>query len=500
MLVIAAYDMRPPRRLADQTGMAVVVALLVLALLSLLGITLMGLSVTESQIGSNESDLKKALFAAEAGIQEAMYRMRLDSGTSTDEGDTACSTAADPVVIGKQGTPTVAWANPTDPAFWRYNPPTCAWTYSGSSATGWGNYFGGTAGNLDSAGRTFTFNPNSLTAAHADLLLLGKANLTNGGSYTTTVAPVVGYVGNPTPCWQYVDQFGIALVDPPSCAIVATNPIFKVTSTGAARDGRKVLSTMIRRFNVNPKPDAPLMANSDVKVTSASAVVDGRNYLCNGTDLAGDQNKRAVAAPPKPGTDPPVADIVVNNDGNLVCEVNGAPASGVGACGTIRTPFPSTIGELLLGRPYKNDTSPPPTQARLAEIDAFNAYLESIKVSTGPPENGPPFLHGIVYVNGNYTQPPDGSSGILIVHNATNTAKLGNWNGGTFTGVVIADSINKINGNVTIIGSIFGWGSSSTVEVDITAGTPQIKYSKCVLDGLSQYFPFEIVKGTWHEQ
>jgi hypothetical protein len=102
-------------------------------------------------------------------------------------------------------------------------------------------------------------------------------------------------------------------------------------------------------------------------------------------------------------------------------------------------------------------------------------------------------------VNGNYTQPPDGSTGILIVHNSTNTANLGNWNGGTFKGVVIADAINKINGNVTIIGAIYGWGSSSTVEVDITAGTPQIKYSKCVLDGLSQNFPFQIVKGTWHE-
>src|SRR3990172_7221595 len=101
MLVIAAYERRPPRRRADQGGMAVAIALLILALLSLLGITLMGLSLTESQIGSNESDLKKALFAAEAGIQEAMYRMRLDPATSPDEGDTVCSTTADPVVIGK---------------------------------------------------------------------------------------------------------------------------------------------------------------------------------------------------------------------------------------------------------------------------------------------------------------------------------------------------------------------------------------------------------------
>src|SRR3990172_12110845 len=99
MLVIVAYDMRPPRRMVDQKGMAVAIALLILALLSLLGITLMGLSLTESQIGSNEADLKKAFFAAEGGIQEAMYRMRLPI-TLTNE-STACSGTADPVVIGK---------------------------------------------------------------------------------------------------------------------------------------------------------------------------------------------------------------------------------------------------------------------------------------------------------------------------------------------------------------------------------------------------------------
>src|SRR5574341_41857 len=418
MLVTAAYDKRPPRRMADQRGMAVAIALLILALMSLLGITLMGLAVTESQIGSNESDLKKALFAAEAGIQEAMYRMRLDPAVLSDQDDTACSTAADPVVVASTGfiQPNQTTIPDPPPAVWKYNPPTCAWAYSGTNATGWGNYFGGNAANLDSAGRTFTFNPNSLTAAHAVVGgPLANANLTNGGSYTVTVAPVVGYVGNPTPCWQYVDQFGTPLK---LCATVATNPIFKVTSIGTARDGRKVLSTMIRRFNVNPNPDAPLTANSDVDVTSASAVVDGRNYLCNGPDLAGDENKPAVAAPPNPPPNETHPDIDVNNTGNLVCE----GGTGVEACGTIRTPFPSTIGALLLG----------PT-ATTTEIEAFNAYLESIKVATGPPENGPPF-HGIVYVNGNYTQPPDGSSGILIVHNATNTANLGNWNGGTFTG------------------------------------------------------------------
>jgi Tfp pilus assembly protein PilX len=468
--------------------MAVVIALLVLTVLSLWGITLMGVSLTESQIGSNESDLKRALFAAETGIQEAMYRMRLDPATSTDEADTACSAAADPLVIGKQGTPATTWADPNSASFWYYNPPTCAaWDYSydGTPVTGDGNYFGGTnKANLDTAGRTFT----SSGAAHATGAPLANANLTNGASYTATVAPVVGYVGG---CWQYVDQFGTALPNS-SCATVPPNPIFKVTSTGIARDAKKVLSTMIRRFNIDPKPDATLTANSDVDVTSASAVIDGRNYDCDGTSLAGTGNKEAAAAPPKPPPNETQPDITTNNPDNLVCQ----EGTGVANCGTIRTTFPSTIGALLLGYGYGGATVTPEQQA---QIDALNAYLESIKTATGPPENGPAF-HGIVYVNGNYTQPPDNSTGILIVHNASNTANLGNWNGGTFKGLVIADQINKINGNVTIIGGIFAWGSAGTVEVDITAGTPSVRYSKCILDGLSQNLPFRVVAGTWHEQ
>jgi hypothetical protein len=171
-----------------------------------------------------------------------------------------------------------------------------------------------------------------------------------------------------------------------------------------------------------------------------------------------------------------------------VCE----DGKGVAKCGAIlQSPFPSTIGALLLG-----------PGATTAEISALDAYLESKKVApaSAPGEHDPPFINEIVYVNGDYTQPPSGSTGILIVHNATSTANLGNWNGGTFKGLVIADGINKIAGNVTIIGGVFALGSSAAVEVNITAGTPEILYSKCIVDGLSKNFPFQIVKGTWHEQ
>ena len=489
---MARHCLNVRRSVDDQKGMAVVVALLILVMLSLLGITLMSLSMTESQIGANESDLKKAFFAAEAGIQEALYRMRLDPASLTDEGDTVCSVTSDPVVVGQQGTPDTSWPNPTSGNFWQYNPfttPTaCSWTYSGSSAAGYGNYLGGIAANLDSAGRTFKVCAagdtsaycTSSTYAHKSGNPLANANLTNSSSdprsYTVTVAPVVGFVGG---CWQYVDQFGAAIG---SCASVATNPIFKVTSVGTAKSSQKVLSTMIRRFNINPKLDGTVTANTNINVQSAAAVIDGHNFDCNGNNPSDTNSIKAATSPTG------ASGISVNKPQNLQCTAG----TGVANCGGTSSAFPDTIGALLLG--------PSTTQS---QIDSLNIYLESVKI---PPAQAPgSAFHGILYVDGDYTQPPDGSTGILIVHHRDGSnhdvAKLGNFNGGTFKGLIVADKINKINGNAQIIGGIFGFGNAADgVALDDVTGTPNIKYSKCVIDGLPQNFPFQFVPGTWHEQ
>ena len=119
-------------------------------------------------------------------------------------------------------------------------------------------------------------------------------------------------------------------------------------------------------------------------------------------------------------------------------------------------------------------------------------YLESIKIA---PVNAPTSaFHGVVYVDGNYAQPPDGSTGVLIVHNAASNATLGNYNGGTFKGLIIADAMD-INGTANIIGAVVTFAAVSAGE-----GNPSIKYSKCIMEGLAQNFMLHAVKGTWHEQ
>lgn len=123
-------------------------------------------------------------------------------------------------------------------------------------------------------------------------------------------------------------------------------------------------------------------------------------------------------------------------------------------------------------------------------------------------DNQPDTLSGIIYVTDDFGSTGYGSgniqgTGILIVHNPNydprdwdpsdpqyNTsaaqahrsdpstygpANIGNINGGTFKGIIIADKINKINGNLKIYGSVM---SMTEIDVNIVgAGTAVIKYS-----------------------
>jgi hypothetical protein len=156
--------------------------------------------------------------------------------------------------------------------------------------------------------------------------------------------------------------------------------------------------------------------------------------------------------------------------------------TGVANCAGTSTPFPSTIGAFLLG----SDPLPAPE-----EVNAFNDYLESIKIAPPGPTSA---FHGVVYVDGDYAALPDGSTGVLIVHNATSTAKLGPYNGGTFKGLIIADELD-IEGNADVIGAVVTFASVTAGQ-----GNPSIRYSKCIMEGLAQNFMLHAVKGTWHEQ
>ena len=116
----------------------------------------------------------------------------------------------------------------------------------------------------------------------------------------------------------------------------------------------------------------------------------------------------------------------------------------------------------------------------------------------------PDSIVGLVYVDGDYgSKAIDGTNlvngtGMLVVHNplydprehdpdhpmynpsrvsdpAYAPANLGNINGGTFHGIIIADKIDKIDGNVTVLGAIIALSNVDATKVG--AGTANILYS-----------------------
>ena len=135
----------------------------------------------------------------------------------------------------------------------------------------------------------------------------------------------------------------------------------------------------------------------------------------------------------------------------------------------------------------------------------------------------PDTLSGLVYVNGDYGAGEAGGNvvngtGILIVHNPLYNprehdpadplydaakvsdpryapANLGNINGGTFHGLIIADKIDKINGTIDVIGSVV-----SLSEIDVTivgAGTARVLYSCSALTQAANSSPLPPARLAW---
>ena len=70
------------------------------------------------------------------------------------------------------------------------------------------------------------------------------------------------------------------------------------------------------------------------------------------------------------------------------------------------------------------------------------------------------------------------STGVLVVHNSSVNAKIKNLNSGTFTGLIIADDIEKIH--TTVIGAVVSLTASPTGNC-VGNGNGEILYSSAVL-------------------
>ena len=74
-------------KLSDQKGVIIIIASLTLGILLLLGIYFLSFTITESKISESQKVATKTYYLAEAGINEAIWK--LDNDTITTDGDDA---------------------------------------------------------------------------------------------------------------------------------------------------------------------------------------------------------------------------------------------------------------------------------------------------------------------------------------------------------------------------------------------------------------------------
>lgn len=127
--------------------------------------------------------------------------------------------------------------------------------------------------------------------------------------------------------------------------------------------------------------------------------------------------------------------------------------------------------------------------------DALDEYkFSSTKIDSN--------FRGVRYDTADFVGPVDlgtMSSGILIVHNGSTTAKL-HINNGNFKGLIICDDIEKFNGEVQIRGAVVVLKNSSVIFDGL--GNSSVCYSSEILANLTDYcdnIKTEIHELSWRE-
>jgi len=107
-------------------------------------------------------------------------------------------------------------------------------------------------------------------------------------------------------------------------------------------------------------------------------------------------------------------------------------------------------------------------------------YLDSYKTGTCPAA-----FSGITYIESDCSNYE--GSGILICHNSTGTASLGNFHG-NFKGLIIADEDKHFNGEDTIVGAVIMLGKDVGGNV-FGNGETHIRYSSEMLERVATLIP-----------
>lgn len=277
-------------------------------------------------------------------------------------------------------------------------------------------------------------------------------------------------------------------------------PVWLLTST-ATRDPY----VAVQRLRVGSETfddvgaDAPFQANSSVTLRG-TIKIDGRNRNIDGS----------LVAPPNNGTvgacDESKAAIKLSDDDDEVDKQGSGTLLGNPVFLPSSPPFIEWDDDEVFYTPEEALGLPPGTLDRYAQT-ASQFY-----------SNRPDTLSGVTYLVDGFGSKAavdaDGNAqgtGIVIVHNPLydprdwdpdhpqystpeaaakradpgtyGPAELGNINGGTFKGVIVADKVNKIDGDITIYGSVMSL--SGVDENTVGAGTATLYYSCQAIEALA---------------
>jgi Tfp pilus assembly protein PilX len=456
----------------DERGAALIIAIIVLGSLSLMALAALLSSGTEMKIARNQRLHARAFWAAEAGIQWAITQINQHPDRTDPDYMGAPQTA------GGLYDLTVPDAGP-----WADALPDGS---SYSVTVGWK--------------RDLKDQDHAKDAA--DALGNPQANPSTAGSGAGEIVyynPWYGYADSPATATQQNVGY----------------PIQVITSVG--RSGTSMVEVRLEigkaPFDVHVK--GALSANSNVE-TTGNIEIDGRDHDINGnntnTGCGSGANLPAVSTTEDYSVDKQgSSDLQSDNPDKWTNDDTAAtyPSNPEEALGLVFDARTKIAEADALGL----------TPAQAAAHVIGDSPLKDYAVSTA---SAPDTINGIVWVTGDYARPGGSpNQGILIVHNplfdprawdasvfnpaapthyqtgssyyqpkldptnpaydlayvsAHAPANLGNWNANNvFKGVIIADKIDKINGNVEIIGAVI---SLSTIDVDkIGNGSAIISYS-----------------------
>ena len=347
---------------------------------------------------------------------------------------------------------------------------------------------------------------NQADAAAAAGLEHGISVFQNNGAFPFT-ATINGYSYTVTQAVDLFDYNSDSVADTVFLASDGTyneagdgHIVYVLESTATKGSFKAVQRIRVAKRTLTVQAPAALTSNASARL-QGNITIDGRNHTVNGS-LDSDNGHTGACDENKPA--------VTMTDSTNAVDANGSVnLDGHSDYASADPEYTNTDEGIIYVTP-EDVLGLEPGDLDSAAQDAAT-YV------------APDTLSGLVYVNGDYGAGAAGGNivngtGILIVHNPLYNprehdpadalydaakasdaryapANLGNINGGTFHGLIIADKIDKINGNIDVIGSVV-----SLSEIDVTivgAGTARVLYSCSALTQAANSSPLPPARLAW---